>query len=188
MGTWFNGLGIAPAFGILAGLGELSRLNRMISPEYGPLQRIFRIVTDLPLVPTKPIDAGIMRFCRTCKRCAEACPVSCLSKNTDPAWEVQGPWNSPGHRAYFENSPRCRSFWSISTVGCAKCFAVCPYSRKDLSVMHRLVAATVAKTPLFNGFFTKMHQVLGYEDQRDIEGWWDLDIPPYGNRPSDLPG
>ncbi|MDP6175634.1 MAG: reductive dehalogenase, partial [Rhodospirillales bacterium] len=62
MGNWYNGLGIAPAFGVMAGLGELSRTNRMISPEYGPLQRVFKIVTDLPLEPTKPIDAGIMNF------------------------------------------------------------------------------------------------------------------------------
>ena len=64
-GSWYNGLGIAPAFGVLAGLGEIGRINRMISPEYGPLQRVFKLVTDLPIEPTKPIDAGIMNFCDT---------------------------------------------------------------------------------------------------------------------------
>jgi len=180
MGTWFNGLGIAPAFGVMAGLGELSRLNRMISPEYGPMQRIFRVITDLPLAPTRPIDAGIMRFCRTCKRCAEACPVSVLSLETEPSWEVVGPWNNPGHRAYFEDSPRCRSYWSVSTVGCARCFAVCPFSMKNRSFMHRAVAATISATPLLNGFFTKMHTAMGYETPKDIEGWWELNLPPHG--------
>lgn len=47
MGTWFNGLAIAPTLGVLSGLGELSRLNKMLSPEYGPLQRIFKLATDL---------------------------------------------------------------------------------------------------------------------------------------------
>ena len=83
MGTTWNALGIAPALGVMAGLGEMSRLNRMISPEYGPMQRIFKLVTDLPLAPTKPIDAGIMRFCRTCKKCAETCPSGALSMGTN---------------------------------------------------------------------------------------------------------
>jgi len=180
MGTWFNGLGIAPAFAVLAGIGELSRLNRVISPEYGPLQRIFKVVTDLPLAPTKPIDAGIMRFCRTCKKCAEVCPVGVLSMDTEPSWEVKGPWNNPGHRAYFENSPSCRTWWSVSTAGCATCFTVCPFVRKDKSFIHKLVAPTIALTPILNGFFTRMHTLFGYGRPREPESWWDLDLPPHG--------
>ena len=181
MGTWFNGLGIAVGLGVMAGLGELSRLNRMISPEYGPMQRVFRIVTDLPLAPTKPIDAGIMRFCRTCKKCAEACPASCLSMETDPSWEVAGPWNSPGHRAYFEYSPRCRSYWALSTVGCARCFAACPFSRDDRSFIHSFVAATLSRTPVFNGLFTRLHTLAGYNVPKEPESWWDIkDMPPFG--------
>ncbi|MGB2856378.1 MAG: reductive dehalogenase, partial [Dehalococcoidia bacterium] len=69
MGTSGN----SPGFGVLAGLGELSRINRMISPRWGPLVRVFKVITDLPLAPTKPIDAGIFRYCRDCKKCAEQC-------------------------------------------------------------------------------------------------------------------
>ena len=50
-----NGLGIAPAFAVLAGLGELSRLNRYHT-EFGPMVRIFKLITDLPLAPDQPID------------------------------------------------------------------------------------------------------------------------------------
>jgi reductive dehalogenase len=96
MGTWFNGLGIAPAFGVMAGLGELSRLNRMISPEYGPLQRVFKIVTDLPLAPTKPITAGIMRFCETCKVCAGTTPAIAPGMKTRPPAEPGGRYQRPG--------------------------------------------------------------------------------------------
>jgi Fe-S-cluster-containing hydrogenase component 2 len=68
----------------------------------------------------------------------------------------------------------------VSTVGCARCFAVCPFSMKNRSLMHNSVAATISATPLLNGFFTKMHTVMGYETPKDIEGWWDLNLPPYG--------
>jgi reductive dehalogenase len=184
MGMWFNGLGIAPAFGVMAGLGELSRLNRMMSPEYGPLQRVFKVVTDLPLAPTKPIDAGIMRFCRTCKVCAEKCPTDTLSTETEPFWEPVGPWNNPGHRTWFENSTACRTWWSVSTAGCITCFAVCPYSKKDKAFIHKVIKATISKNPimtgLVNGMITKMDDVFGYQKQRDLEAWWGLNMPPLG--------
>ena len=31
-----------------------------------------------------------------------------------------------------------------------------------------------------NAFFTKMDGVFGYHDQRDIEEWWDMELPPHG--------
>ncbi len=180
MGTWYNGLAIAPALGVMAGLGELSRLQKMISPEHGPLQRIFKVITDLPLAPTKPIDAGIMRFCRTCKICAEACPARALSMDTEPSWDVVGPWNNPGHRAYFQDGVKCRTWWSVNTAGCATCLAVCPFSHKDKSFIHKIVAPTLSRTSLFNRFFTRMHSVFGYETPKEPESWWNLNMPPHG--------
>ncbi len=184
IGTWYNGLGIAPAFAVLAGLGELGRINRMISPEHGPLQRVFKIVTDLPLEPTKPIDAGIMNFCRTCKVCADECPADCLSKKTDPYWEPVGPWNNPGHKTWYEDSPSCRTWWATSTAGCSTCFAVCAFSKKNISLIHDLVKIAIAKNKIFpdqvNAFFTKMDGIFGYQDQREIEDWWDMELPPRG--------
>lgn len=184
MGTWFNGLGIAPALGVMAGLGELSRLNRLISPEYGPLQRLYKMVTDLPLAPTQPIDAGIMDFCRTCKTCAEKCPVGTLSKATEPFWEPVGPWNNPGHKTWYEDSLSCRTWWSISTAGCSTCFSVCPFSKKDKSVIHNIVKATIAKNPIMrdwvNSFMVTMDELFGYQKPKDIESWWHLNMPPHG--------
>ena len=102
-----NALGIAPALGVMAGLGELSRLNRLITPEFGPMVRVFKLLTDLPVAVDKPIDAGIMEFCKRCKKCAEACPSESLSFLDEPTWETQGGWNNPGHKAYFENAVSC---------------------------------------------------------------------------------
>jgi reductive dehalogenase len=184
MGTWFNGLGIAPALGVMAGLGELSRLNRMISPEYGPFQRVFKIITDLPVTPTGPIDAGIMRFCRTCKVCAEMCPANALSMETEPTWKTVGPWNNPGHKAWFENSTACRTWWARSTAGCATCFAVCPFGKKDKSLIHNIIKTTIAKNKIMpdvvNSLITKMDGLFGYQDLRDLEAWWGLNLPPHG--------
>ena len=180
MGPSWNALGIAPALGVMAGLGELSRLNRMVSPEYGPMQRVFKMVTDLPLAPTRPIDAGIMRFCRTCKICANSCPTRALSLDTEPSWEIKGPWNNPGVCTYYDDSPRCAAYWWKSTVGCSTCISSCPFGKQDGSFLHRFVAATIARTPALNGLFTRTSGIFDSNEIREPDDWWKLDLPQNG--------
>jgi epoxyqueuosine reductase len=176
-----NALGIAPAMGILAGLGEQSRLNRMITPEFGPMVRVSKILTDLPLALDKPIDAGIMEFCRRCKKCAEACPSESLSFADEPTWETQGDWNNPGHKAYFENAVTCRAYWREQAgTNCGICFAVCPFSKKDKAWVHEWVKAGSATAPFMINFFRSMDDAFGYGTQANAEEWWNLDLPEYG--------
>ena len=176
-----NGLGIAPAFAVLAGLGELSRLNRVITPEFGPMVRIFKLVTDLPLEPDSPIDAGIARFCRACKKCAEACPPSALSFETEPGWEPVGAWNNQGHQAWFEDSVRCKRYWQEELgTNCGICFSVCPFSKRNASFMHDLVRMQIATLPVLDSITRNMDDAFGYGVQKKPEDWWTLDLPEYG--------
>lgn len=176
-----NALGIAPALGVMSGLGELSRLNRLITPEYGPMVRVFKMVTDLPLATDKPIDAGIMQFCKSCKKCAQSCPASALSFDTDPTWTVRGGWNNPGHRAYFEDSVKCLSYWRQGPgTNCGICFAVCPFSKGDKAWVHTLVKASVATVPFVDGLLRQMDDTFGYGTKSDSAQWWDMNLPEYG--------
>ncbi|MCA9922304.1 MAG: reductive dehalogenase, partial [Anaerolineales bacterium] len=176
-----NALGIAPAFGVMAGLGELSRLNRLITPEFGPMVRVFKLLTDLPVATDKPIDAGIMEFCKRCKKCAEACPSESLSFLDEPTWETQGDWNNPGHKAYFENSVTCLSYWREQAgTNCGICFAVCPFAKKDQAWVHEWVKAGSATAPFLDSFFRSMDDAFGYGSQASAEAWWSLDLPEYG--------
>lgn len=176
-----NALGIAPAFGVMAGLGELSRLNRLITPEFGPMVRVFKLLTDLPVAVDKPIDAGIMEFCKRCKKCAEACPSESLSFLDEPTWETQGGWNNPGHKAYFENSITCLTYWREQAgTNCGICFAVCPFSKKDKAWVHEWVKAGAAVAPFMDNFFRSMDDAFGYGTQASAEEWWGLDLPEFG--------
>ncbi len=176
-----NALGIAPAFGVMAGLGELSRLNRLISPEYGPMVRVFKMLTDLPVATDKPIDAGIMEFCKHCKKCAEACEPGALSFEDEPTWQVRGGWNNPGHRAYFEDATKCMTYWREGVqTNCGICFAVCPFAKKDKSWIHTWVKAGVSSAPALDGFMRSMDDAFGYGAQKDPEEWWKLDLPELG--------
>jgi epoxyqueuosine reductase len=176
-----NALGIAPALGVMAGLGEMSRLNRMITPEFGPMVRVSKLLTDLPVSADKPIDAGIMEFCKRCKKCAEACPSESLSFEDEPTWETRGGWNNPGHKAYFEDSTSCMAYWREKAgTNCGICFAVCPFAKKDKAWVHEWVKAGSAIAPFMDNFFRSMDDAFGYGTKASSEEWWSLDLPEYG--------
>ncbi len=175
-----NDLGSSVAIAVDAGLGELGRTNRLITPEYGPVVRLAKVLTDLPLAMDKPISFGLLEFCKVCKRCAEACPSTALSFKDEPDFEVLGPWNNPGHQAWFEDSTKCLAYWRESTSECSVCLRVCPWAKKDKTVVHSIVKAASAKMPFLDNAFTSMDKVFGYGEQKDAEKWWHLDLPEYG--------
>jgi epoxyqueuosine reductase len=180
-----NALGIAPAFGVLAGLGELSRLNRLITPEYGPMVRVFKMVTNLPLAPTQPIDAGIFNFCKSCMTCATYCPSGSLSTSPEPSYDTQGNWNRGGVKTWYENSLTCRNYWAEVGTNCGICFAVCPFSVKDRAFIHKMVKGTIGTTTIFNSALADMSRRVyspGPKDQpqKSPEEWWTLDSAEYG--------
>jgi len=72
-------------FALDAGLGELSRLNKLVTPEFGPAVRLCKVFTDMPMAYDKPIDFGLVEFCKGCKKCAEACPSRALSFDDEPS-------------------------------------------------------------------------------------------------------
>lgn len=173
--------GQSTGFAIMAGLGETCRIMHTITPEFGLMQRIFILVTDLPLAPGKPVDFGVTRFCRTCKKCADYCPAKAIPQDTEPTWEVKGPYNRPGVRHWYRDEVKCRAY-IYQSGACAICFAVCPYSKTHQSSYTSLWQATASKTPVFNRFVRKMDDFMGYGPRvgDDIEKFWDLDLPPFG--------
>jgi len=174
-------LGQGTGFAVMAGLGETCRVMHTITPEFGLMQRVFIVITDLPLPPGKPVDFGVAKFCRTCKKCADLCPAQAIPHDTEPTWEVNGPYNRPGVRHWYRNEPRCRTY--IYTAGaCAICFAACPYSKLHGASYTNIWQSTVAKTPIFNRAIRKMDDFLGYGPRtgNDVENFWNLDLPPFG--------
>jgi len=182
-----NALGIAPALAVMGGLGEMARYNRLITPEYGPVVRVFKMLTDLDIAPTKPIDAGLMNFCRTCKKCAQMCPAKAISMDTEPSWEVTGAWNTPGKKVWYDDAVKCRTYWYEVGTGCGICFAYCPFSSKNLASFHQMRAGMASRFPVFNSTFKSLDDLLYTPEmdqlgqpQKDPEAWYDLDLPEYG--------
>jgi reductive dehalogenase len=110
-----------------AGLGELGRLGILITPEFGPSVRLFKVLTDMPLVPDKPIDFGVEVFCKNCLLCAEHCPSDSISFGL-PRETSSLETSNPGVRKWYINGEKCLRFWQENGGSCATCIAVCPFT------------------------------------------------------------
>jgi reductive dehalogenase len=175
-----------PAYGIFAGLGEMGRMNRMVSPIFGAGGRVMALVTDLPLAIDKPIDFGLQEFCRHCKKCANACPAGAVSKAKEPSWEPQGEWNTPGTRVYYENSALCSSYLEKRSTICSLCMAACPWTKQAKTSLHQISKTISSRLPFLAKLMVYMDDLFGYGptgDLEELEKWWDLDISEFGLDP-----
>ena len=176
-----NDTALSVPFAVEAGIGELSRLNKLVTPEFGPAVRLCKVFADLPMACDKPVDFGLVEFCKKCKKCAEACPSGALSFDDEPSFKTRGPWNNPGHKAWFEDSYLCFQHWQQVDNGCGICLASCPYTKAAQAWIHDVVKATASVAPAADGLFRIMDNALGYGRQHDPEQWWTRN-PPSGAR------
>ncbi|MEN8494310.1 reductive dehalogenase [Dehalococcoides sp. THU3] len=182
-------------FSVMSGIGELVRMNVASPPAYGPMTSIGHVYfTDLPLPASRPVDAGMLRFCKQCIKCAEICPAeSSFSKEMgEPAWDITATnnpagkpdnlkpelFNNFGKRIWPFNQFACKSYWM--TLGCASCTACsgsCVFSKERLSSIHELVKPILATTPVMNNFFYKMDSLFSYGrlPMCEWDNWWDED-------------
>lgn len=110
-----------------AGLGELGRNGLLITPEYGSRVRLCKVFTDLPLVPDKPIDFGVQKFCETCHSCALSCPSKAI-RNEDRTTEITSISNRKGLLRWPVDVAKCYIFWRENGESCSNCIAVCPWT------------------------------------------------------------
>jgi epoxyqueuosine reductase len=170
-------------FGAFSGINEMGRAAMTLQPDYGMMVRyIDYIVTDLPLAPTKPIDAGLRRFCKDCATCAKICPSGAQNMDKDPSWETVDPASNEGLETWYLDWDKCIRFggpWD-----CVSCQTSCPFNHGKDANIHPLVKAIAGTTPIFNGFFANMEDAFGYygqlSDQEHTDWWYrDLKTWPY---------
>ncbi len=169
--------GINPIpFAIMAGMGEMGRTNRLISPYFGGGLRFAIILTDLPLALDKPIDFGLQEFCRGCKKCARACPVGAISSDDDPSWEPMGPYSSAGKKVYYEDCEKCGAYTSSKGSYCGACLASCTWNKLDGTALHKIMRPLSAKLPSLSRYYAWFDDLFGYglaaPDER--KEWWEM--------------
>ena len=114
-----------------AGLGELGRNGLLISPEFGPRQRICKVFTSLPLQADQPIDFGMRSFCETCHACASACPAKAIQKG-ERITEPTSFSNRQGILRWPVNVTNCFLFWRENGCDCSNCISACPWALRSL--------------------------------------------------------
>jgi len=167
-----NDIALSVPYAVAAGLGEVGRNGMLITPRYGPRVRLCKVFTELELSSDKPITFGVQEFCKSCKRCAEACPSGAIPKDTEPGWDAVCLSNNPGALKWYANLDACLEFWGQNGIACINCVASCPYNKPDM--WHHRLTAALSGTPL-RPVLSELDDLFGYGDVFDYEAmsaWW----------------
>jgi reductive dehalogenase len=134
-----------------AGVGEYSRVGRVLSPEFGTNMRMKAVTTDLPLQADDPISFGVHEFCMVCDNCARCCPPRAIPFGP-PTEEHPNPGShySPGYKKWYVDAERCAMFWAASkatwTTCGGRCIAWCPWTM-DLNPLNNMLRWAAIHSP-----------------------------------------
>jgi epoxyqueuosine reductase QueG len=112
--------------GLKAGFGELGRHGSIIHPKLGPLFRMGSVATTMDLAIDHPIDAGIARFCDTCRACRKYCPPQAIPDHRSP----EAGKDHLGNDRYKVDTGRCFPYFAKNSY-CSICLPVCVYNHKE---------------------------------------------------------
>ena len=112
--------------GLKAGFGELGRHGSIINPRLGPLFRMGSVITSMPLAIDHPIDAGIAKFCDTCRACRKYCPADAVPDERSP----EAGKDHLGNDRYMVDTGRCFPYFAKHSY-CSICLPVCVYNHKE---------------------------------------------------------
>jgi len=155
-----------PPLLLWAGIGEVSRAGIILNPFLGLAYKAAAVLTDLPLVPDKPIDFGLQDFCQNCKICAKECPSKAIPMGDKVLWN--------GYETWKINDKQCASFNILNKTGtiCNKCVKVCPWTRPD-AWQHNLVRWGVTHSSIARRLAVKADNI--WQDHRKAHmknKWW----------------
>lgn len=110
-----GGFVIYPWIAQIAGLGFTGRHGLLITPEFGPRQRISALFTSITNLPNNKDDhSWISDFCASCGRCVIKCPEKAIREY---------PIKHEDGRLSHLNNEKC--------VGCTICIKECTFNKKD---------------------------------------------------------
>jgi len=104
--------------GVAAGLGELGHSKLLLTPQFGPRQRVFAVFTDAALTPTPLFEGAI---CDGCLACVRECEAGAIGQQRHVTFAVEG--RQYAHAPFDEaacgpvhagRDPRFSPFWNGS--------------------------------------------------------------------------
>jgi epoxyqueuosine reductase len=153
-----------------AGLGQLARNAKLITPQFGPRCRIAKVITDLPLKPGKPVDMGVTEFCNVCKKCAKNCPAQAIPYG-DRSLEPVNECNHHGVLQWQLDHKKCFQYWAKVGTNCGICIRVCPFN-KGQGRIHNVSRWFVRHMRGLDPIFVWLDDVLKYGKPIQPEEFW----------------
>jgi len=154
-----------PPLLIQAGIGEVSRVGIVLNPFLGLGFKAAAVLTDMPLVPDKPVDFGLQDFCRRCMKCARLCPSKAISTDDKAMYN--------GYETWKLKEQQCASFLMLNKHGiwCNTCVKVCPWTQPN-TWPHRFMRRFVQLGGLARSVAIKGDRIFGHEKGNKEDQWW----------------
>jgi reductive dehalogenase len=156
---------LLPPLLIAAGIGEVSRAGIILNPYLGLGFKAAAILTNMPLIPDRPIDFGLQSFCQSCKICAQNCPSKAISMGDKVMYN--------GYETWKLDVKRCASFNFTNKKGtlCNRCVKSCPWTRPP-TWPHNLVREMVMHSRLAQLIAIRAAYLLGPGEAHPDDQWW----------------
>lgn len=156
---------LLPPLLIAAGHGEVSRVGIILNPFLGLAFKAAAILTNMPLVPDRPIDFGLQTFCQNCRICADNCPSRAISTGDKVMYN--------GYETWKLNTQRCASFNFTNKKGtmCNRCVKSCPWSNPP-TWQHNLVRDLVMHSNLAQRVAIRVARAMKTGNNHLEDKWW----------------
>lgn len=128
-GPALAGLSLYPVLGQRANLGAIGRHGLLITPEFGPRQRIAVIytnITNLPFAKSNSYE-WISEFCKKCVICLQACPTKAIYDT--PIQKAHG-------RLTHIDVEKCAK--GFLHFGCSICIKECTFNKNPPEKMKKI--------------------------------------------------
>jgi epoxyqueuosine reductase QueG len=122
-GSALNGMSVYPILAQNAGLGWIGKNGLLITPEFGPRQRIAVIYTNIKNLPynTANKHTWISEYCQKCKVCIKKCPAGAIYETPIVTNQY--------HTTHIRSEKCFPEFYD--NYGCSICIKVCPFSKTN---------------------------------------------------------
>jgi reductive dehalogenase len=156
---------LLPPLLLWAGIGEVSRAGIILNPVLGLGFKAAAILTNMPLIPGKPIDFGLQRFCQSCRICAQNCPSHAISTGDKVLYN--------GYETWKLDTKRCASFNFTNKRGtmCNRCVKSCPWTQPP-TWLNNLVRGMVTHSRLVQRIAIRAAPLFAARQDHTGDKWW----------------